>query len=298
MRLTFLSVLGSALLILVSGVQAQQQFTVFASIVDSTGAPAAKVQPTDLRVTENGTDASVLKVEPVDWPTKLQVLVDNGVGLGGANIIHLRNGLRALVDALPPNIEITLVTTAPQPRFLVRSTADRAEIEKGLGLVSSDSGAGRFVESLNEATQRIERDKANFFPAIIALATNAGDRNVLDRDIERIMQRLEQRPTTVHVIMFAGGSQSVGGGANQTQVGISVTQYTKGRYENINAATRIATLLPELGAQVAKSHERQSHQFRITAQRPAGSSGQVGKVSMGARSNLSVTTLSFDGRIP
>jgi hypothetical protein len=49
---------------------------------------------------------------------------------------------------------------------------------------------------------------------------------------------------------------------------------------------------------IGKSHERQSKQFRITAQRPAGASGQVGKVSMGARSGLSVAALSFDGRIP
>jgi hypothetical protein len=298
MRLTFLAALGSALLVATSGVYAQQQFTVFANIVDGTGAPVATLQPNDVRVSENGMDASVVKVEPVDWPTKLQILVDNGVGLGGANLIHLRNGLRALIDALPPGVEVTLVTTAPQPRFLVRGTADREAITKGLDLLAYDSGAGRFVESLSEATQRIERDKGNFFPAIISVGTNAGDRNVLDRDVERIMQRLEQHPTTVHVVMFSGATGSVSGGANQTQVGISVTKYTKGRYENINSATRIVTLLPELGALVGKSHERQSHQFRITAQRPAGATGPVGKVSMGARGGNTVTSLSFDGRIP
>ena len=256
------------------------------------------LEPGDLRLLENDAEAMVVKVEPIDWPTKLQILVDNGTGLGGTNFIHLRNGLTKLIEAIPPGVEITLVGTAPQPRFLVRGTADREAIMKGLGLLASDTGTGRFVDSLNEATQRIERDKGNFFPIIIAMATNAGDRTVLERDVQRIMQRLEQRPTTVHVVLYSGGTQSLSGGANQVQVGIAVTKFTNGRYEGINSATRIATLLPELGAQIAESHERRSHQFRITAQRPAGASGPVGKVSLGTRTNAKVSNLSFDGRIP
>ena len=60
--------------------------------------------------------------------------------------------------------------------------------------------------------------------------------------------------------------------------------------------------LRESGARVvtlvAKSHERQSHQFRITVQRPAGASGPVAQVSLGASGGDVVSSLSFDGRIP
>ena len=297
MRLEFLGVVGAALLIAIADGHAQQQFTVFASVVDVTGAPAADLQPGDLHVTENGAQANVVKVEPINWPTKLQILVDNGVGLGAANLVSLSNGIRGLIDALPPGVEVTLVATAPQPRFLVRGTADRESITKGLGLLAPDPGTGRFVDSLNEATARIERDKGDFFPTIIAMATNSGDNTVLDRDVERIMQRLEKRPTTVHVVLYSG-TGTLTGGANQTQVGLAVTQYTNGRYESINSTTRIASLLPELGAQVARSHELQSHQFRVTVQRPAGASGPVARISMGAGANLNVDRLSFDGRIP
>jgi hypothetical protein len=297
MRFTFPGAVGAALLVAMSGAHAQQQFTIFASIVDSTGTPVSSIEPGDLRVKEQGSDATIIKVEPIEWPTKLQILVDNGIGIGGANFINLRNGVYGLIDALPPGIEVTLVTTAPQPRFLVRGTVDREAITKGLALLSSDTGAGRFVESLNEAMQRIEKDKGNFFPAIIAVGTNAGDRVVLDRDIKNIMQRLERRPTTVHVVIFNGSSTS-SAGANQTEVGLAVTQFTKGRFENINAATRITSLLPEFGALIAQSHERQRRQFRITVQRPAGATGPVQQVSMGVSGGDVVSSLSFDGRIP
>ena len=66
----------------------------------------------------------------------------------------------------------------------------------------------------------------------------------------------------------------------------------------MNSATRFVTLLPELGALVARSHERRRHQFRITVQRPQGASGPVAQVSMGASGGDVVSSLSFDGRIP
>jgi len=290
---------GVSLVAAVLAAQAPKQIQIFASIVDGTGAPAKTVEIGDLRLLENDVEAKVTKVEPVNWPVKVQILVDNGVGLGGggANIVHLKTGVKGLLEALPDNLEVTFVSTAPQPRFLVRPTTDRAAIMKGLDLLSTDSGAGRFVESLNEATQRIEKDKTDYFPVIISLATTSGDRDVRDSDVNKMMDRLAARPTTVHVVLFNGGGQSSSGGANQTNIGMNVTKFTGGKFENINSPARIATLLSEWGKTVSTAVERQSHQFRVTAERPAGASGSIGKISMGAKSPFVLSGLSFDGRI-
>ena len=287
---------GVGLLSAAVAAQTSKQIQIFASILDASGAPATKVEPGDLRLMENGMEAKVTKVEPVNWPVKMQILLDNGVGIGSANIQQLKSGVQGLIAALPENLEVTLVSTAPQPRFLTKPTADRAAVQKGLDLLAPDGGAGRFVESLNEATQRIERDKTDYFPVIISVATTSGDRDVRDSDVERMMQRLEKRPTTVHVILYNGGGSTTGG-ANQTNIGMSVTKFTGGKFENVNSATRIVSLLTEFGKTVATSVERQSHLFRITADRPAGASGDVGQVSMGAKSPLQTAGLSFDGRI-
>lgn len=279
-------------------VQAQQQFQVFARILDAKGMPVASLEPNDVRVMENGTDGKVVKVEPVDWPIKVQLLVDNGIGLGNENLSNLRNGVRGLIEALPMGTELTLVTTAPQPRFVVRPTTDRAAQLKGVDLLSPDGGAGRFTESLNEAMQRIEKDKSDHFPVIIAAGTMAGDTNNLENTAKQLMKRIEEHPTTVHVVLFSKGAASSTGGNMQTQIGMAITQYVKGRFESIAAATRLATLLPELGAQVAKSQESQSHQFRLTVARPNGASGNLGNISLATRGGLSVTALSMDGRVP
>ncbi len=88
----------------------------------------------------------------------------------------LKDGIKGLVEALPENLEVTIVTTAPQPRFLVRPTTDKAMMIEGLSRLAPDTGAGRFVESMNEATQRIEKDKTDHFPVIIIVGHELGRR--------------------------------------------------------------------------------------------------------------------------
>ena len=58
-------------------------------------------------------------------------------------------------------------------------------------------------------------------------------------------------------------------GACSIRASTRLTKGTGGRYEALNSETRLSTLLPEYGKQIARSHQRQSHQYRITCQ-PTG----------------------------
>lgn len=299
MRTKFL--VAAALLVLCVTVRdagAQQQFQLYASVVNSlTGLPVTSLEPTDVRVMEAGTEVKILKIEPLTWPMKLQLLLDNGAGLGGQNLQILKDGVTGLLNALPEGVEVTIVTTAPQPRFLVRATTDKKAMLEGLGRLAPDNGAGRFVESLAEATQRIDKDKTDHFSVIISSATTSGDNNVMDRDVNKINEIIQKRPITVHVVLLAASAATRSGGANQTEVGLNVTKYTGGRYESIAAASRLATLLPEIGKQVTDSQAKQSTHFRLTMERPAGAKGALGQISGGARSGLTLTALSSNGRM-
>ena len=299
--------LGVGLATAVVAAQPPRQIQIYAGVLDGRGAPAASLDVGDVHVLEDGVDATVTRVERLAWPLKVQLLLDNGVGLGGGNIQPLKAGVQALLTALPRDLEVTIVGTAPQPRFLTRPTSDRAAMQEGVELLASDRGAGRFVESLLEATQRIERDARDFFPIIISVATLSGDRDMKEGDVERIMTRLAARPTTVHVVLFTGGPQAVSqaghvqgaayAGTNQARVGMKVAEYTGGTYESINTATRLASLLPEIGGKVAAAVERHRQQFRITVDRPAGAAAGVGKVNVGLKSPLVTAGLSFDGPV-
>jgi len=297
MSRALLTIAGLVLVVATMEIHAQQQLTLFARIVDGKGAPVATLEPGDVTIKENNVDTKVVKIDPINWPMKVQILVDNGIGLGNDNLTHIRNGVRGLIEALPEGTDVTLVTTAPQPRIVVKPTTDRAAQLKGVDLLSPDSGAGRFVESLSEAMQRVERDKTEYFPVIVSAGTQAGDTGgEVENAYKQLMQRLQKRAATVHVVMFSKGTGTSNGGGVQTEVGIQVTKAVGGRYEAIAVGSRLATLLPEIGAQVAKSQENQSHQFRITIARSA--SGNIGQLSIGTRSGLNATALSIDGRIP
>jgi cbb3-type cytochrome oxidase subunit 3 len=277
-----------------AGTSARRQIQLYATIVNRDGTPASSVSPEDVRVLENGVDAKVLKVEPVEWTTKVQILLDNGNGVGAANLNQLRSGVRGLIEALPEGTETTLVTTAPQPRFLVRATTDRQVLLAGIDKLAADSSVGRFVESLGEALQRFEQDKGDFSGVIVSLGTTLGDTRVLDRDIRQIYERVQKKPTTVHVVMVSAGPLA-SAGVVQTEVGQGVAKITNGRYEAIPAVSRIATLLPEIGAQIAKGGEGKSRQFRITAERSGGSSDERPKLAIAVKSG-NVTSVTVGGR--
>lgn len=289
---------GVILAVMAGPAMAQSSVEVFASLTDANGGVPATLDPADVRLTEGTTDLKVVKVESLTaWPTKLQVLLDNGAGMGSENLIHLRNGLRNLLGALPDGVEVTVVSTAPQPRMVLRATADRALIAKAPDLVTPDSGAGRFVDSLKEALQRTERDKSNHFAMIVTLGTSAGDANVMERDIKQIQQRIVEKPVTIHAAVITMPGRTASQGAVQGELGMAVTKMTGGRFETIAAVSRVATLLEEFGVMVAESHQKQSRQFRITAERPNAST-PPGGVSMAVRGNLRLTGLSYDGRHP
>jgi hypothetical protein len=169
------------------------------------------------------------------------------------------------------------VTTAPQPRFIERGTSDKAKLLKTVELIAPERGAGRFVESLDEATQRVEREKDSVH-TIVAIGTSSGDTSVRDADVKRILERSARGRFRLFAVLLMGSvGTTLGGGGVQTEVGDAVAKNTGGRFEKINVPSRLATLLPEIGAEMAKTLGSSTRQFRLTVDRPAGMSGNLGQ---------------------
>ena len=149
---------------------------------------------------------------------------------------------------------------------------------------------------IQKARRRVDPFRERGAPRRPERSSRRPGRAVVERDLQKMLGQLVAKAATVHVVMVSVG-QSTTGGSMQTQVGIAVSKQTGGRSEAIAATSRIATLLPEIGAQVAKSHQRQSRQFRITFERPSGAKGQVGEVGMSVPAGFT-PTLSLDGHLP
>jgi hypothetical protein len=283
---------------------AQRELQFFAHFADAAGKPISGVTETDISVQEDGADGKVLRVEAIDWPTKVAILIDNGTG-SSERLTHTREGVKALIKALPAGIEGSLLTTAPQPRYLVKPTTDKGALLQGVDLLTPDSSAGRFVEGLIEAVARFDKERAdkergNFFPVVVIVGSlTAEGSSIRDRDVQRLFQQLATRAMTTHVVMVGPSNQSgTTNVSNAIQIGINVTKQTGGRYESIAATTRLATLLPEIGTQVAQADERQRAQYRVTFERPEGKSGpQVGGIGLAGKRAM-VVKLTLDGHMP
>jgi hypothetical protein len=274
---------------------AQKQGQLFIKLVGPDGTPVTDLQASDVMVTEDGVACKVVKLEPIDWPIKLQVLVDNGK-VNTNPITSLRDGLKALFDQVPDGVEMSMYTTSPQPRPIVKPTTDKQKLIDGIGLIAPDSGVGAFFEALSEAAGRVDKDSTPHFPVILMVGSLLGRVAASDRDLQKLEENIVRHAMTVHLIMMSPTSIASIGGSGQTEIGIAVAKLSGGRYENITTINRLATLLPDLGKQIAQSQVRQSHQYRVTYERAAGAkaAAQVG-ASLG-RPGMPVLTL--DGHMP
>jgi hypothetical protein len=283
--------------------QAQDLASIFIRVTDGSGAPVTDLQPDEVTIVEDGESRLTVAVERVDWPIKLTILVDNNSQMRGV-LSPLRDGLRELIAALPDGVELEIVTTSPQPRFIVRMTTDHAEALAGLDRIAPDtSGFAAFVDGLVEASDRIQDDDSPHFPVILTIAGNGPDPALsggYSRKVQRLMDQTAAKPATFHATVWMDPGQRTTGqvvGATQTVVGSLMTEMTGGRYEQLAISSRLNTLLPELGEQIGLSHYYQSSQYRVTYQRPTGATAAQGTRADLFRVNVE-GFLSFDGRIP
>ena len=89
---------------------AQKQRQIFISLTAANGTPVTDLQAGEVSITEDGAECKVVKVEAINWPTKLQVLVDNGRA-NTSPINSLRDGLKALFEQMPEGVEMSMYVT-------------------------------------------------------------------------------------------------------------------------------------------------------------------------------------------
>jgi hypothetical protein len=296
MRIETVVAVGLFLCSAVAGAGAQERFELYVAVVNAADrTPVDELGPADVVIEEDGQNARILKITPVNRPVKLQILVDNGRGLGGENLQLLKDGLTNLVDALPEGLEITLVTT-PQPRFLARASTSREDLDKGLSRLGATNDWGRFVQSMRDARQRIEEDDSDHYPVIVSVGTTLGDSNVQQRDFDRVFEALHERPITIHVVVLQRRAMP-GTGDVQQEVGEALAQSTGGRYQFLTRADPLPDLLADIGRRIADTHRASRRMYRLTLERPEGKSGSLGRLAASASPGKILTSLSLDGRV-
>jgi hypothetical protein len=286
--------------------QTPQVFQFVVSATDTAGAPVSDLRAEDVVMSEDGVRQTIAKVEPVSIPIKVTIAIDNGNASQDA-IADYRAGLTGLVDALPPDVEVTLIATAPQPRNVVKPTNDHAQILKGINSFAPEQAGPKFTDALVEYSERLQREAKDskappYLPVMVMVSTASTERTSYQpKQIEQAGRFLVSRHAKVNLIMVStrpGDAKTTAmlGSVLQAIVGKPVVQATNGRYEELGISSRLATLLPEWGRDLATLHARQSKQFRVTVERTRSGNLQNPKVEL-ARPGLT-GAVTLDGYLP
>ena len=281
------------------------QVQAFISAVDASGAPVTDLKPEEIAMTENGAPGKVVSLERYNLPIKLTITVDNGKDSENA-LAAMRTGLTGLVEALPPDVEVTLFITAPQASIFLRPTTDRAQITRGISRFGVDSSPSRFSEALVEYADRLEKDfkdkKLTYAPMLVMVSTSAPENSNIQRDtLEKALKTLQTRGARVSVAMTTTkptDSDSVDNLKNgrQALIAAPIVTASRGKFERMTAFSRLATLLPEWGKEIALSHTKQTTQFRAVIERPGGATGPLSNAGLRLTRPGLNGSVSFDGR--
>jgi hypothetical protein len=298
---------------------AQEQSAIYLLALDQKGAPLLDLKTADIRIKEDVGPSTVVSMSRFGWPLKVTVLVDNGPRTADA-LVHYRTGLKKFFAGLPPQVPVSLIATAPNPRWLLREATDRIQIEKGVNLITIDEGLGRFSDALVEYAARLDEEFRKvegaqlppYLPVLVSMATTLQDGSEVRREsnMKMVMSLRRHHVWTTMIMMAPGRALTEPGGlpivdANEGQnaeLAKTVQEITRGRYVPVTGTGTSAlssTILPALAQDITLRYIRQMTQHRIVFERPPGAEGQMKNFSLALLNHPGARiTVSTDGQMP
>lgn len=303
---------------LVLGVNAQNQSAVYLLALDDKGLPILDIKRDEIGIKEDAGRGTVVSVSRFGWPLKLTVLIDNGPGTADA-LVHLRNGLNRLIDGIPRAVPVSIIATAPNPRWLIRDSKDLLELRNAVGLLTPDTQLGRFSDALGEFARRLDTEFRSveeglppYLPVLVSIGTTDADGSeVLRERNERMLLSLRKHRVWTHMIMVTPGRSLNEPGAvsnigvddgQNAEIALLVQKVTGGSYTPISSGgtTALASnTMPALARQISLRYLKQMTQHRVVFERPAGASGSMVNFEFSINNHPGVTAIvSRDGNFP
>ena len=278
---------------LASGIYAQARSEIYLLVLDKQNVPVLDIKASDIAIKEDAGPGRIVSVTRFGWPLKLTVLVDNGPGTADA-LVHLRNGLNRLFEGIPRDIPVSLIATAPNPRWLIQESKDLAQLKNAVGRLTPDNELGRFSDALGEYARRLDQEFRRveglppYLPVLVSIATTHADGSeVLRERNERMLQSLRKHRVWTHMVMVTPSralnepgevSNIVRDEGQNVEIAHLVQRMTSGSYSPVSSGSTTALasrILPNLAGEIARRYLMQMTQHRIEFDRVAGASGPM-----------------------
>jgi len=252
--------------------------TVYASVLNRTGAPVTDLAARDFVVRENSTEREVLRVFPATEPLDIAVLVDTSQE-AEPFISDFRRGLVEFFRAIGDRHAIALIGFGERPTVLVNYTNDPKRLEAGASRVFSQAGSGAYLlDGIIEASRGLQQRESSRRVVVVISSegqefSNRYSREVLDdlRASGAIVEAfvIADRSAASRTFDAAAARQAAEAtatlpdqSAREREVALSeAARITGGRREDLFTSMALGGRLRELAAEL-------NNQYRVVYGRP------------------------------
>ena len=180
--------------------------------------------------------------QDIDAPARVVVLVDSSIAMSRWTN-DFRAGLAALVDKLPPEDEISVVSTGGQLRIRVPPTTDRNKVMTAVSGFFPDGGGNTFLDSLLEADLRLLKTAPDKWPVFVILTTDS-TRSRQDLDIglyNRFLVDFLMRGGKAHAVVISDDPAG-----QVTAMLANLTANTRGSYTSMSLAASLVAKMRDV----------------------------------------------------
>lgn len=253
--------MAAAILALLPRSPAAQRLTrrIFVSAVDESGAAVRNLTIADFQVTENNAKREVTRAVLGNAPLRIVLLVDSS-HIMAPLINSFRAALTAFIDALPPEHEISFISTGSQIRVRTPPTTDRHKLKTEIARFTPDMGANSMLETMYEADNRFLKTAPGQWPAIVIMTTDNGDTRREPRvdAYNRFMTDFVARGGAAHSVVLEG--KQVGPISELTQ---NLIDNSGGTRFAINTDSVMPARMKEIAERLADEHRLMKDRYEI-----------------------------------
>ena len=232
---------------------------VYISAADVKGAPVVDLVPAEVEVTEDGQKREVTAVTRGNAPLRIVLLVDSSTAMA-QRINSFRGALKAFVDTLPPEHEVTFISTGGQIRIRADAKAGREKLITEIGRFATDNGANSMLETMYEADRRFLKTNPAQWPVFVIFTTDQGDarREPNIDEYNKFMNDFLARGGSAHAVVVVGQSAGIVSDLVENFVG-----NMGGLHTEINTDNVLPERAKEIAVRLAADHQRMANRFQV-----------------------------------
>jgi hypothetical protein len=205
----------------------------------------------------------VSKAGPAKDPMRIALMLDTSDAAAPA-LTHMRAGVLAFLDALPPEDEVILITTGRQMRVRVPPSTDRKKLKDTAAGLFTDGAGTVLMDGLLEIDDRFFKKADDRWPVFVIFTSDGTEssQGAREKEFLKWSPMVGARGITVHAFVMKTPKSS----GMPEVVAENLAKNSGGRYDVMNTTTALPEKMKALGEQLALDHRNMSAWYEVDVQ--------------------------------